>query len=102
MQRMILIHGFKKLSNAMRRVAFLFFSMYRKLNSIEALDKESKSLLNKNEIFKNKIINRIPFAIIRPSGGEYHILQNKTITNCDDEKKPTDFYLDLISTVLKQ
>lgn len=36
------------------------------------------------DIFKNKIINRIPFAIIRPSGGEYHILQNKTITNCDN------------------
>lgn len=64
MQRMILIHGFKKLSYAMRRVAFLFFSMYRKLNSIEALDKESKSLLNKNEIFKNKHNGRRAFVIV--------------------------------------
>lgn len=33
-----------------------------------------------------------------------HFLMNhlKTITNCNDEIKPTDFYIDLISTLLKK
>jgi AcrR family transcriptional regulator len=33
-----------------------------------------------------------------------HFLMNhlKTITNCDEKHKPTDFYLDLISTLLKK
>jgi AcrR family transcriptional regulator len=33
-----------------------------------------------------------------------HFLMNhlKTITDCNDEKKPTNFYLDLISTLLKK
>ena len=33
-----------------------------------------------------------------------HFLMNhlKTITNCNDEMKPTDFYIDLISTLLKK
>lgn len=36
------------------------------------------------EMFKTKIKNRIPFAVIRPSDREYHVLQNSTLTNCDN------------------
>jgi hypothetical protein len=36
------------------------------------------------EMFKEKILNRCPFAIIRPSDGEYMVLQNQTLTNCDN------------------
>lgn len=35
-------------------------------------------------MFKEKIRNRTPFAIIRPSDGEYLVLQNRTFTNCDN------------------
>lgn len=35
-------------------------------------------------MFKDKILNMKPFAIIRPSDGEYHVLQNQTLTNCDN------------------
>jgi hypothetical protein len=34
--------------------------------------------------FKNMIKMKIPFAIIRPSDGEYHVMQNTTLTNCDN------------------
>lgn len=34
--------------------------------------------------FMNMIKNRKPFALIRPSDGEYHILQNTTLTNIDN------------------
>lgn len=34
--------------------------------------------------FLQKIRDMIPFAIIRPADGEYHILQNNTLTNVDN------------------
>jgi hypothetical protein len=36
------------------------------------------------EMFKEKILARKPFAVIRPADGEYRVLQNETLTNCDD------------------
>jgi hypothetical protein len=35
------------------------------------------------EMFKEKIHNRTPFAVIRPADGEHYVLNNQTITNCD-------------------
>jgi len=35
-------------------------------------------------LFLNKIRNNISFALIRPADGEYHILQNNTLTNIDN------------------
>jgi hypothetical protein len=35
-------------------------------------------------MFRERILQRKPFAIIRPSDGEYHVLQNNTLTNCDN------------------
>lgn len=35
-------------------------------------------------MFKDNILNRKPFAVIRPADGEYYILQNQTLTNCDN------------------
>ena len=34
--------------------------------------------------FMDKIKNNIPFALIRPADGEYHILQNTSLTNIDN------------------
>jgi hypothetical protein len=34
--------------------------------------------------FIDKIRNNIPFAVIRPADGEYHILNNSTLTNIDN------------------
>jgi len=41
------------------------------------------SIIDFND-FLNKIKNNIPFALIRPADGEYHILQNNTLTNIDN------------------
>jgi len=35
------------------------------------------------DMFINKIQNAKPFALIRPADGEFHILQNNTLTNID-------------------
>ncbi len=35
-------------------------------------------------MFKERIRARKPFALIRPADGEYAVLQNATITNCDN------------------
>jgi hypothetical protein len=55
--------------------------------------------VNPNYLYAKSLVSSIVEGSLHQ-----HFLMNhlKTITNCDDEKKPTDFYLDLISTVLKQ
>jgi len=35
-------------------------------------------------IFRDNIRKRKPFAIIRPADGEFHVLNNYTLTNCDN------------------
>ncbi len=34
--------------------------------------------------FKNKILEKEPFGIVRPADGEFRILCNETLTNCDN------------------
>lgn len=34
--------------------------------------------------FKQCILDKKPFALIRPADGEYHVLNNATLTNCDN------------------
>jgi hypothetical protein len=45
---------------------------------------QTKTSRNDFAMFREKILNRTPFAIIRPADGEYHVLQNETLTNCDN------------------
>jgi len=51
--------------------------------------------------FLNKIRNCEPFALIRPADGEFHILQNNTLTNIDNWTFTKDgkLYNDLTSAI---
>jgi AcrR family transcriptional regulator len=56
-----------------------------------------------NRIIQMVVAKSLVSSIVEGSLHQHFLMNHlKTITNCDDEKKPTDFYLDLISTVLKQ
>jgi hypothetical protein len=48
------------------------------------LKRQNATSITDFNCFLNKIRNNIPFALIRPADGEYHILQNNTITNIDN------------------
>lgn len=43
----------------------------------------TKTMKDDFDFFCKHIQNKTPFALIRPSDGEYRILQNQTLTNCD-------------------
>ena len=47
------------------------------------IQRQQTSSLTDFDMFKNKILERKPFAVIRPSDGEYYVLNNQPITNCD-------------------
>ena len=44
----------------------------------------SISMKDSLTLFLEKIKSKTPFGLIRPSDGEYKILQNETLTNCDN------------------
>jgi len=47
------------------------------------LQRQTATTISDLAMFQNKIRQRIPFAVIRPADGEYYVLNNQTITNCD-------------------
>ena len=54
-------------------------------NGFQILVKKQKSTsVTDFNYFLDKIRNNIAFALIRPADGEYHILQNNTLTNIDN------------------
>lgn len=68
-----------------------------------------KRLINRIILMVNDVNPQYPFAkslisSIVEGSLHQHFLMNHlvTITDCNDQKKPTDFYLDLISTLLKK
>jgi hypothetical protein len=48
------------------------------------INRQNTTSSNDFEYFKNKVLTMSPFALIRPADGEYHILQNTTLTNIDN------------------
>ena len=44
---------------------------------------QTKTSYDDFAMFKEKILTKTPFAVIRPADGEYRVLQNETLTNCD-------------------
>ena len=48
------------------------------------MDRQNANSVDDLQYFINKINERIPFALIRPADGEYHVLQNNTLTNIDN------------------
>lgn len=48
------------------------------------LKRQTATSIGDFNYFLEKIRNCIPFALIRPADGEYHILQNNTLTNIDN------------------
>ncbi len=68
-----------------------------------------KRLINRIILMVNEVNPEYPYAkslvssIVEGSLHQHFLMNHlKTITNCNEEKKPTDFYLDLISTLLKK
>jgi hypothetical protein len=47
------------------------------------LQRQTASSKTDLDMFKNKIKNLEPFAVIRPADGEHYVLNNQPITNCD-------------------
>jgi AcrR family transcriptional regulator len=73
-----------------------FFLIYKRLiNRIVAMVEE----VNPDYLYARSLVSSIVEGSLHQ-----HFLMNhlKTITSCNNEKKPTDFYLDLISTLLKK
>jgi hypothetical protein len=57
---------------------------YRKSGFKILIERESATSVDDFKVFTQKIIEKTPFALIRPADGEYHILQNTTLTNIDN------------------
>lgn len=51
---------------------------------ITLLKRQKATSVTDFDFFINKIRNGIPFALIRPADGEYHVLQNSSLTNIDN------------------
>ena len=65
--------GFDKAINECRDNGFVTLLKRQNTTSVKDFD-----------FFINKIRNGIPFALIRPAYGEYHVLQNSSLTNIDN------------------
>lgn len=68
-----------------------------------------KRLINRIIKMVNEVNSDYPYAkslvssIVEGSLHQHFLMNHlKSITNCDDEKKPSDFYIDLISILLKK
>lgn len=79
MQSIIIIHVYKKVAYIFRELSFFCFSIYKKFNEINILNKKSKNLLNRNKIFENKHKGKRAFVIVNgPSlkNQNLHLLKN--------------------------
>lgn len=59
-----LIHILKQLSYLFRKISFFNYLIYRKLYSINSLNKNSKKILNRNKQFQNKHKGQRAFVIV--------------------------------------
>jgi hypothetical protein len=59
------------------------FFDYRKSGFKILLERQTANSVDDFNAFIKKITDKTPFALIRPADGEYHILQNTTLTNID-------------------
>ena len=59
------------------------FSEYIERGFRTLKQQQTKTSYDDFAMFKENILARKPFAVIRPADGEYHVLQNETLTNCD-------------------
>jgi hypothetical protein len=62
----------------------LTFSEYLTRGFKRLVDRQTATSTDDFNFFRSLIIDKIPFALIRPADGEYHVLQNKTLTNIDN------------------
>ena len=62
----------------------LTFAEYISRGFIRLIDRQTATSTTDFDFFSSLIMNKTPFALIRPADGEYHVLQNNTLTNIDN------------------
>jgi hypothetical protein len=48
------------------------------------VQRHTKTMKDDFDFFCKQILAKTPFALLRPSDGEFRVLQNQTLTNCDN------------------
>ena len=80
MHSILLIHIFKRIGLIFREISFLCYSFYKKFDRYSYLNRDTKTILDKNIIFENKHKGKRAFVIVNgPS------LKNQNLNLLKDE-----------------